>query len=229
GRGFALPLPPRTLEHLSVKLEADGFDVAALLAAEHVAGAAEFEIEGGDFESRTEVGKFFESGEAAARDGGELDFRRKHEIGVGAAAGAADASAKLVKLGEAEAVGAVDEDCVAERNVETVFDDCGGNENVGFVMHEFQHHFFEFAFRHLSVADDDSRRWNEGLKFGRDFKDGIDAVVYEINLAAALEFLLDRRLDEFFVPTGDYGLDRHAIFGRSFDHAHVAQANQRHV
>jgi len=102
GRGFPFHLTYGTLEHLSVQLEADGFDVAALLAAEHVASAAEFEVEGGDFESGTEVGKFFECGEAAARDGGELDFRRQHEIGVGAAAGAAHASAELVKLGEAE-------------------------------------------------------------------------------------------------------------------------------
>jgi hypothetical protein len=51
--------------------------VAALLAAEHVAGAAEFEIEGGDFESGAEVGKFFERGETAARDGREFDFWRE--------------------------------------------------------------------------------------------------------------------------------------------------------
>src|SRR4029077_4358085 len=103
-------------QHLSVKLEADGFDVSALLAAEHVAGAAEFEIEGGDFESGAEVGKFFERGEAAAGDGSEFDLRRKQKVGVGAAVGAADAAPELVKLGEAEAVGAVDEDRVAERD-----------------------------------------------------------------------------------------------------------------
>jgi len=62
-------------------------------------------------------------------------------------------------------------------------------------MHNFQHHFFEFTFRHLSVADDDSRGRDKRLKFGRDFEDGVDAVVNEIDLAAALEFLLDCGLD----------------------------------
>ena len=195
GSGFAFHFADGALEHLRVKLEADGFDVAALFAAEHVAGAAEFEIEGGDFESGTEVGKFFERGEAAAGDGREFDFRRKHEIGVGAAVGAADASAELVELGEAEAVGAVDQDRVAERDVEAVFDDGGRDENVGFVVHEFQHHFFEFAFGHLSVADDDAGFGNESLDFGGDFPDGVDAVVNEIDLAAAFEFLFDGGLD----------------------------------
>ena len=92
------------------------------------------------------------------------------------------------------------------------------------MVHEFQHHFFQFAFRHLSVADDDAGGRDQRLDLGGDFPDGVDAVVHEINLAAALEFLLDGGLNEFFVPTGDDRLNRHAIFGRSFDHAHVAQA-----
>ena len=195
GRGFAFHLADSAFEHLRVELEADGFDVAALLAAKHVTGAAEFEIEGGDFESRTQVGKFLERGEAASGDGRELDFGRQHEIGVGAAAGSSDAAAELVELGEAEAVGTVNQDRVAQRDVETVFDDCGGDEDVGFLVHEFEHHFFEFAFRHLSVADDDARGGNECLNLGGDFPDGVDAVVNEIDLAAALEFLFDGGLD----------------------------------
>ena len=79
------------------------------------------------------------------------------KISVSAAIGAADAAAKLVKLGEAHAVGAIDDDGVAEGNVESVFDDGGGDQDVGLVMHEFEHHFFEFAFAHLPVADGDAR------------------------------------------------------------------------
>ncbi len=63
---FALHLADGLFEHGGVELEADGFDVAGLFAAEHVAGAAEFEVQGGDLESGSEVGEFFERGEAAA-------------------------------------------------------------------------------------------------------------------------------------------------------------------
>src|SRR4029077_21112513 len=42
---FALELGDGTLEHLAVEVEADTFDVAVLLSAEHVAGATQFEIE----------------------------------------------------------------------------------------------------------------------------------------------------------------------------------------
>ena len=94
------------------------------------------------------------------------------------------------------------------------------------MMHEFEHHFFQLTFPHLPVADDHPRARRQPLQFRGDFPDRIDAVVHEINLASAVEFLLDRRLNQFFVPTGDYRLDRHAIFGRSLDHAHVAQPDQ---
>ena len=51
----------------------------------------------------------------------------------------------------------------------------------------------------------------------------------EINLAAALQFLLDGRADQLVVPAGDHRLNGHAVLGRRLDHAHVAQPHQRHV
>jgi hypothetical protein len=41
--------------------------VAALLAAQQVARAAQFQIEGGDLEARAEVAEFLERGQTAAR------------------------------------------------------------------------------------------------------------------------------------------------------------------
>ena len=58
---------------LGVQLEADGVDVAALLAAQQVARAAQFQIERGDLESGAQVGEFLQRGQAAARDRRELD------------------------------------------------------------------------------------------------------------------------------------------------------------
>ncbi len=67
---LAFEAADRFFEHGGVHFEADGFDVAALLAAEEIAGTAEFKVEGGDFESSAEVGEFLERGEAAAGDFG---------------------------------------------------------------------------------------------------------------------------------------------------------------
>ena len=79
------------------------------------------------------------------------------------------------------------------------------------------------------MADDDARLWNQFLQLRRDLPDGVHAVVDEIDLPAALQFLLDRRLNQLVVPTRDHRLNRHAVFRRSLNHAHVAQSHQRHV
>ena len=103
------------------------------------------------------------------------------------------------------------------------------DQNVGLVMHELEHHLFQFAFRHLSVAHDDARPRHQFLQLGGNLPDAVHAVVHEIDLAAAFQFLLDGRLDQLFVPAGDHGLYRNAVLRRSLDHAHVAQSDQRHV
>ena len=56
---------------------------------------------------------------------------REHEIGVGLVLRAADAAAELVEIGEAEAVGAVDDDRVGVRDIEAALDDRRGDEHVG--------------------------------------------------------------------------------------------------
>src|SRR4029077_12936709 len=99
--------------------------MAVLLAAEHVAGAAEFEVESGDAESGAEFAEFFHGGEAFAGNVGERGVRGDEEVGVSALGGAADAAAELVEFGEAEAVGAINQNRVGAGDVQAVFDDGG--------------------------------------------------------------------------------------------------------
>src|SRR5581483_10999376 len=115
GFDFALELAHGALEHRSVELKADGINVAALLAAEQVAGAAQFEVEGGNLESGAQVGEFLKGGQAAPGERGQLNIRGDHEIGIGTAVGASDAAAELVELAEAVAVGAVHDHGIAQR------------------------------------------------------------------------------------------------------------------
>ena len=127
------------------------------------------------------------------------------------------------------ALGAIDEDGVGERNVEAVFDDRGGDEHVELVTHEGEHDFLEIVLAHLAVGDSHARRGNQLLDARGDFVDGLDAIVHEEYLAAALQFHFDGRADDFLVEARDDGLDGHAIFGRRFNDAHIAQADERHV
>ena len=101
-----------------------------LLAAQQVAGAPDFQVQGGDSESGAEIAELLERGQALLRDRRQVIFGGS-EVGVGSLVGTADAAAKLVQLGEAEAIGTIDDDRVGARDVQAVFDDRRGDEHVG--------------------------------------------------------------------------------------------------
>ena len=127
------------------------------------------------------------------------------------------------------AVGAVDDDGVGTRDVEAVFDDAGGAEDVVLVVHEGEHDTLEFGLGELAVADDDAGLGDEFADLGGDLVDGFDAIVDEVGLASAFELHLDGGADQFFVELGDDGLDGHAVFRGRLDDGHVAEADEGHV
>ena len=162
GRSFlTFELGDCALEHLDIKIEADGFDVAMLLAAEHITRAAQFEVESGDAEAGAEFTELLHSGEALAGDFGKDALGRNKEIGVGANRGTTNAAAKLIEFGEAEAIGTIDENGVGAGNIEPILNDGGGDEDVGFIADEFEHDSFEFFLTHLAMSNDDAGGGNE--------------------------------------------------------------------
>jgi hypothetical protein len=78
------------------------------------------------------------------------------EVGVGAAATAADTAAQLVHLAEAEQIGALDHEGVHRGHVDAALDDGGAHEDVEVALPEVEHHLLEAAFVHLAVGDRDA-------------------------------------------------------------------------
>ena len=85
------------------------------------------------------------------------------------------------------------------------------------------------VFAHLSVADDNARFGHETLDQVADREDRFDAVVDEVDLAAARQLVADRPPDHLLIELDDVGLNRQAILRRRLDDRHVADADERHV
>src|SRR3546814_1512964 len=66
---------------------------------------------------------------------------------------AADATAQLVQLREAEMLGAIDQNRVGARYVDAGLDDRGADQDVEALVIEVEHHLFEFALAHLAVRE----------------------------------------------------------------------------
>src|SRR5882762_4629596 len=203
--------------------------MSVLLAAEHVASAAQLKVERGDAESGAQFAELLHGGEAFAGDVGERGVRRDEEIGVGALGGTTDAAAQLVELGESQAVGTVDQNRVGAGDVQTVFNDGGGHQHIRFIANEFQHHAFEFFFGHLAVGHHDARLGHQFRDHGSERIDRFDTIVNEEDLAVASKFGFDGALHQLFLKGGDDGLNGQTVARRRFDDGHVAKANERHV
>src|ERR1019366_2792913 len=105
----------------------DGLDVAALLAAQQISSATQFQIERRYFESCAQIAELLERRQPPSCQVAEFAIGRNEQIGIGPAVRAAHASAQLVQLRKPVPIGAVDDDGVAQRNVEAILDDGGRN------------------------------------------------------------------------------------------------------
>ncbi len=140
---------------------------------------------------------------------------------------APDATAQLVQLREPEPIGAVDDDRVRRRDVETTLDDRRAQQQIAALMIEVSHHLLQCALGHLPMCDGESRlrqKRTQSLGFGLD---GRDVVMQVIDLAAALELAQHRLAHHAGRVRRDEGLDRQPSFRRGRDHGKVAQALER--
>lgn len=182
---------------------------AGLAESEDIAGAADLSVFFGEFEA---IGGLDECSEAVGGVGG-LGIGKEEAVAlVGAAA---DASAELVELGDAEAFGLLDDHDGGIGHVDADFDDCGCNEHLSLAFAKAVHDGVAvFAF-HASVEEFDG----EAMKFvlaefeeygfggcGVVFGLAFDAWTDDVGLSAAADLLAEEVPDfvEFFrvVDTG---------------------------
>ena len=90
------------------------------------------------------------------------------------------------------AIGAIDQDCIAQWDVESVFNNRCRYQYVGFVAHERKHDFLKFPLRHLAVPHNHARSRNQFLELGRDLVDTLHPIVDKIYLTTALQLVLNR-------------------------------------
>src|SRR5262249_24063869 len=138
----SLPRPHffnRPFQHLAIKVKPDRFDVSMLLSAKKISRSPQLQVECGDSESCTEFREFPDGGKTAPRDRSQCFVRRNQEICVSTAVGSSDTSAQLIKLRQSIAVGPIDDQGIGKRYIETIFNDCCGDQDIELMMHEPQH------------------------------------------------------------------------------------------
>ena len=201
----------------------------ALRIAEQLPGAAYLQVVCRKRESRSQVFERIDGFQPFYRVGRHDGSGRCEQVGECAMMGSADASAQLVQLRQAKAIGAVDYDCVGCWNVDTTFDDRRAEQHVKASMIEIEHDLFEFALGHLTVPDANAGFRDQRLQLLLDAGNFFDSVVNEVNLPTALDLAQAGLTNDYVIPFGHEGLDGQPFRRRCRDERHLAQATQRHI
>ena len=219
----------RLAHHLLIELVADLLDVAGLLFAKQIAGPAQVEVVARELEPRAENIKRLQNAEPLLGLRRDPGLRGRGEIGVGADLGAANAAAQLIKLRQAEHVGAMDDHGVGARNVEAGFDDRRRQENVVLAVVEGADFVLELARRHLPVGDDEFALGRVLAQERRRFVEVLDARADIERLAAAIALAQQRLADDQRVERRDEGAHREPVDRRGRDDRHLAHAGHREL
>ena len=182
---FALQFADSLFQETHVGIEADGVDVAMLLAPQQIPGAAKLQIQRGDLEAGSQVAELLQRRQALARDFAELGIGRHQQVGVSAAVGAAHAAAKLIQFRKALPFRIFDNNGICKGNVQAVFYYGSTYQNIELMPHEPQHGLLQFGLAHLAVAHANPGTWREFLNHGGALPNGIHLIMQEIDLPAA--------------------------------------------
>ena len=125
----------------------------ALLGAEQIAGAAQLEVAHRDPESRAELGVLAQGVQALAGDVEQAGVAVEQQVGVGLVLEPAHPAAQLIELRKPEAVGALDDEGVAVRDIEPALDDRRADQHLVLAGDELRHDPLQPGGVHLAVAD----------------------------------------------------------------------------
>src|SRR5207248_4131667 len=102
----------------------------------NLARAADLEIVHREIKARAQVLHELNRLEPLFRLNGKRSFRRRQEVGIRLMMRPADAAAQLMQLGEAELVGAMDDDRIGGGNVDAALDDRGAKQQIDALLVE---------------------------------------------------------------------------------------------
>jgi hypothetical protein len=140
---------------------------------------------------------------------------------------AAHAPTQLVQLREAKLVGAAHDDGVGRGHVDAGLDDGRAQQDVEALGHKVAHHALQLALGHLAVGHGDAGFGQDLFELLAPVLDGLDLVVQEVALAAALQFTQHGLADHACALVAHKGLDRQAPLRCGGDDRQVAQPFQR--
>ena len=213
-------------QNLLVGIEAQVVDEAALVCAQQVPSAPDFQVPKGYFETAAQVRELLQRLQTFAgfvRQGAQ---RRCQQVAKCFAVASAHAAAHLVQVAQAKAVGLVDDDGVGVGHVQSALNEGGAHQNIKTAFHEGEHQGLQLVALQLAVGNAHAGIRNQTLYHAGHLLNILNAVVDEKDLASARQFVLDGVAYHFFAKAHDVRLNGLPVGGRRGHNAQVSGGKQ---
>ena len=207
----------RAAQQLRVQAEPHAVDLPALLVAQKLPGAANFQVVGGQLIARAQISGRLDGLQSFARVAAQGRGRRAQQIRISLVMRTADAPAQLVQLGQTETIGAIDDDGVGVGDVDTRLDNRRAQQNMVALVIEVGHNALELRLGHLPVGDGDRQLRQQFAQRPRALVDTAHVIVHIKHLTAAQGLAQHRLFDQSAIALAHKGLDRQAPRGRGGD------------
>ena len=114
-------------------------------------------------------------------------------------------------------------------NIQSGFDDRGGNQHIDLPADKVIHNSFQFSFLHLSVGKRHISLGNQRLNGSRYICNIIDPVIYIVHLAFPRQLPYDGFPDHLLIIFHYISLDRHTVLRSFLQNTHVPDPHQAHM
>ncbi len=198
--------------------------MAGLFLAQEVAGAADVEVVAGQLEAGAQRVERLQHLQAPLRRWRKQAAGGNGEQRIGPRLGPPDPAAQLIELGQAEHVGAMDDQGVGGRDVEARFDNRRRQKHVKAAVVKSRHHAVQVTCGHAAMSDADPRFRHLCLQEFLNFRQIGDAWHDVEGLAATQPFAQQRLAHRHGIEWRDERAYRKPVDRRRGDQRHVANA-----
>ena len=166
------------VEHFHVGLVAHGAQISRLLASQKVPRSANFQVHVGQPEAAAQFRQILNCFQPSLGIAAKFPHRGGDEqVRIGAARTPPHPASQLVELGQAQGIGAVDDNRIGLGNIETALNDGGTQENIGIAAYERVHAVLKGVLLHLAMGDYDRDLRHHSREHVRHAGDGRHAIV----------------------------------------------------
>ena len=134
-----------------------------------------------------------------------------------------------MQLAEAKVFGAIDNQGVGIRNIDSGFDDRGRYQDVELLLPEVDNHLLERSLGHLPVGNGYAGLGHELGQIAGHLVDALNAVVNKEHLALANQLSPNSSGDLLLAIAANEGENRVSFFGRGCQSRHFSDARYRHL